>query len=229
MPEEVSAGDLVYPELQQRRELDDQVFDGVQALIRAGDTLQNLLVDNFRIGGVITEQALTGLSYSARNGPLAARAATSESRAWVDELLGSIQLNAAPGVTLSSASGTFVVTIVNSLDLPVVVGVVATSDDGITIAPSEPVELAAKSRTNVLLEAKTSSNRVHNVTLSATDADGNPLGATDELPIRSAQVSDVIWLIMGTGAGLLLLAIIVRLVRRIRRSRRPGPVDAVLP
>ena len=39
------------------------------------------------------------------------------------------------------------------------------------------------------------------------------------LPVRSAQVSQVIWLILGVGVGLLFLAIAVRLVRRIRSER----------
>ncbi len=39
------------------------------------------------------------------------------------------------------------------------------------------------------------------------------------VPIRAAQVSGVIWLIMGSGAVLLFGAIAVRLVRRVRAAR----------
>ena len=53
-----------------------------------------------------------------------------------------------------------------------------------------------------------------------TDSDGTPLGASDQLPIRSAQVSNVIWLILGTGVALLFGAIAVRLVRRVRAAAR---------
>jgi hypothetical protein len=74
------------------------------------------------------------------------------------------------------------------------------------------------------------------VTLSLTDCPEDPanpaqctgtttpLGSADELPIRSAQVSKVIWLIIGIGATLLFGAILVRLARRLRRARR-GPAD----
>jgi hypothetical protein len=55
-----------------------------------------------------------------------------------------------------------------------------------------------------------------------TDLDGNPLGASVELPIRAAQVSRVIWLIMGGAVGLLFLAIVLRLVRRIRGTGSAG-------
>ena len=64
---------------------------------------------------------------------------------------------------------------------------------------------------------------MHNVTLLLTDADGTPLGSSDQLPIRSAQVSNVIWVIMGAGVLLLFVAILLRLVRRIRgRHDHPG-------
>ena len=133
-----------------------------------------------------------------------------------------MEIGAPPGVTLSSASGEFVATITNRLNEPVTVSVLARSDDGIEITPTAPVELEAKSRTSVLLQARTSEAAVHNVTLLLTDADGTPLGSTDTLPIRSAQVSDVIWVIIGAGMLLMFVAILLRLVRRIRgRHDRP--------
>jgi hypothetical protein len=46
------------------------------------------------------------------------------------------------------------------------------------------------------------------------------------LPIRSAQVSNVIWVIMGAGVLLLFGAILVRLVRRIR-GRNDEPAETV--
>ena len=57
------------------------------------------------------------------------------------------------------------------------------------------------------------------------EAAATPLGSTDELAIRSAQVSKVIWLIIGTGAALLFGAIVIRLVRRVRSTRRGPAAD----
>ncbi len=222
---EFPAEDLDYIKLQRRRTLDAETVAGVSGLITAGDTLQDVLLDNNAIAGVITEEALTGLSFFVRNDEAGGRATTAASRAWVDERLGSVTISASDGVTLSGASGTFPVTLRNGLDHTVTVDIGAESDDGIEVISPGPVEMTPRSRQTVLLEARTTSNRVHNVTLVVTDADGAPLGGQDELPIRSAQVSDVIWLIMGTGAGLLFLAIAVRLVRRARAARR-RPDDA---
>ena len=224
----IDPSELNYPALQMRRELDVETFDAARGLIEAGDTLQKVLANNDEVADVIADQALTALSYSVRAAQAAARGSVDASHSWVDDLLGQVQISASRGVTLSSASGTFVVTLSNDLDQPVTVSLRADSDDGITVTPPEEVELPANSRTNVLLKASTTTNKVHNVTLLVTDAEGTPLGSSDSLPIRSVQVSEVIWLIMGTGAGLLFLAIAVRLVRRIRTARRgdldPGPV-----
>ena len=137
-----------------------------------------------------------------------------------------IDISARPAVTLSGSDGGFATVISNRLDEPVTVNVVA----GPTAArdradPSR--QLAANSRSTVVLDAHANRVGVTNVTLSLTDVDGNPLGATDVLPIRSAQVSAVIWVIIGTGLALLFLAILVRLFRRIRGapSEPPTPVE----
>ena len=60
---------------------------------------------------------------------------------------------------------------------------------------------------------------VHTVTLQLTNKAGTPLGSSDQFPMRAEQVSQLIWVIIGAGVGLLFAAIVVRLVRRVIRSR----------
>lgn len=217
---EVDLGQLDYPELQQQRELDLPAFAAVDGLITGGETLQNVLTRNTRVADAVTEQALGGASYSAREAPRTATASVLSSRDWIEARLGQVQISAPPGVTLSSASGEFAATITNDLDQPVTVTVVAESASGIRVTQPEPIELAPGSRTTVQLDARARRVGVHNVRLVLVDTDGNTLGSSDDVPIRSAQVSGVIWVIMGTGAGLLFLAIVVRLVRRLRGGSR---------
>jgi hypothetical protein len=214
----VDPSELDYPAIQQKRQLDAPTFDAVRALISAGETLQNVLTLNTRVSDTVTDEALAGASYGSRETPVAARRALSRSRAWISEQLGKIKISAGPGVTLSGTSGGFATVILNDLDQPVTVDVVARSNGGVEISPIDPIDLAANSRSTVVLEARANRVGVTNVTLALTDIEGNPLGSTDVLPIRSAQVSVVIWLIIGTGLGLLFLAILGRLVRRVRRS-----------
>ncbi len=219
-PVDVDPATLDYPALQAQRELDSATFSDVAELISSGDVLQNVLVDNNDIGAVLTEEGLTGLSYSVRPEQASGRFLTQGSQAWVDRHLDEIGVTTSRGVTLAGASGEFSVTISNDLDQAVSVRVQGVSDAGIEITGPEVTELGPQSRTTVVLQARTTDTSVHNVDLVLTDSEGTPLGATHSVPIRSAQVSDVIWLIMGTGAGLLFLAIAVRVVKRLRAARR---------
>ncbi len=222
-PVDVPVDDLDYPEWQAGRELGPLTVDGVADLVRAGDTLQSLLVDNTGIGGTVTEEALTGLSYRVRLDQVAARAATARSRDWVDERLGAVKIDAPNGVTLASDQGTFVVTLANTLDHRVVVSVRARSDDGIDVTSPKRVVLAPDARETVRLTTRTTDSSVHNVELMVTDEAGTPLGSTSDLRIRSTQVGGVIWIIIGVGVGVLFVAIAVRLARRVAAARRGEP------
>ena len=214
---------LAYPKRQADRELTDASFEAAEDLITSGRRLETLLTRNDQVASTVTDQALTSTSYAVRDAPRSARKAVRASQAWIRSRLGSVQVDAPLGVTLSGGTGTFAATITNGLDQPVTVMVTARSDRGIEVSDSEPQLLAADSRTTVLLDVHTRRAGVHNVTLYATDVDGGRLGSSDTVPIRSAQVSTVIWVIMASGAGILFVAVVVRLVRRFRRRHDPAP------
>ncbi|GAA4668189.1 hypothetical protein GCM10023226_00100 [Nocardioides nanhaiensis] len=218
---EVAADELVYPARQARRELDESVFTSFADLLRAGETLQNLLTRNSEVASLVTDEGLTSLSYGARSSAVTARTTLARTTDQVRAELGQVGIDAGPGVTLSGSDGQFNAVVTNDLDQPITVGILATTtseDGGVSVDPVEPLEMGPRSRATVLFDAHAETAGVTNVTLSLVDVEGNPLGATDRLPVRSAQVSEVIWLIIGTGLGLLFLAIAVRLVRRVRRA-----------
>ena len=215
----VSTDRLDYPAGRDRVELDSANFSSAESLIRAGVTLQGVLTDNTSLASTVADQAMSSTSYGHRVSPDSSRAATDRSRSWIDQELGSIQIDAPRAVTLSSTSGRFAATLTNGLDEPVTVSIQALTDEPHAIRGPETVELGPGGRTTVLLNASLGTFGVHNVTLMVTDSKGHPLGSTDQLPIRSAQVSKVIWLILGTGLALLFSAIAVRLFRRIRAAR----------
>jgi hypothetical protein len=238
-PTAFDLADIDYPRRQGARELDAANFLAVDSLIRAGEALQNVLTRNDRIGSAVADQALDSASYASRANADGARVRVDRARAWIDDQLATIQITAPRGVTLSSASGRFATTITNGLDQPVTVRIEARTDsDKLRIRGPAKVQIPANSRTTVLLNAETNTPGVHNVTLALTDCPedlddpsgcqetlATPLGSSDQLAIRSAQVSKVIWLIIGTGAALLFGAIVVRLVRRVRRARRGPTTD----
>ena len=213
-------GGLDYPTSQIIRELDAANFVSAQGLIGLGGILENVLSRNDAVDSEVLGQSLNSLSYSSREHPQSSRAETDRSRRWISGQLASIRVEAPPAVTLSSSTGRFSATITNHLDHPVRVRVASDADAPLSIEDTDVIEVAAGGRSSVLLEAATDRLGVHNVQLIVTSEDGTPLGSSDSLPIRSAQVSDVIWLILGAGVALLFGAILVRLVRRFRQARR---------
>ena len=217
--EDVDRDQLDYPESEVVRELDAANFASADDLIQTGRTLDQVLVRNDAVGDVVLSQALNGLSFSSREHPDASRAEADRSRQRISRQLSSIRVDAPPAVTLSSSTGRFSATIANNLDHPVRVRVESRADEPLTISDTDPIDIAAGGRSSILLEAATTQLGVHNVRLVVTSEDGTPLGSSATLPVRSAQVSRVIWLILGTGVTLLFGAIVVRLVRRVRRAR----------
>ena len=91
--------------------------------------------------------------------------------------------------------------------------------DDLVIKAPEEITLEAETRQTVQLTAEAASIGVHPVRLVATDVDGNPIGAFDEVDIRSNTVGVVIWVIMGVGIGILAISIPVRWARRRRQGR----------
>ncbi len=210
---------LTYPDEQVDLALDEANFDSATSLIDSGNTLERVLLRNDEVSEEVRDQALTALSYSARQHPNASRAELDRANRWIGAQLGSITVDAPPAVTLSSTSGGFSATIENDLEHPVRVRVEAVADSSLTIEGSEAIDVPAGGRASVPLEAATDRLGVHNVELIVTDEDGTPLGSTDTLPIRPTNVSSVIWVILGIGVVLLFGAIFVRLIRRVLRAR----------
>ena len=212
---------LAYPESQQALTLDATSFLAADDLAQAGETLQNLLTQNESVATEVRDESFTDVSYSSRLRASATRASTDQSRAWIETRLGSVHLDAPKAVILSSGSGRFSATVTNDLDQPVSVRIRAVTDPPLRVAvPNDSVDLGPDSRTTVLLNASSSAVGIRNVTLLLTDVDGSPLGSSDTVPVRSNRVSNVIWLILGTGVALLFGAIVVRLVRRVVAARR---------
>jgi hypothetical protein len=218
---EVPADRLHYPAHQRRLELDALDFTAAADLGRVGDTLQNLLTRNDQVGGTVRDEAMTDTSYSQRLRRGVAHSSADRSRAWIEGRLRSVRIDAPKAVILSSGSGRFAATVTNGLDQPVSVRIQAVADTPLEVAvPRDTIELGPDRKTTVLLNASSSAVGIRNVTLLLTDSDDVPLGSSDDLPIRSNRVSNVIWLILGTGVALLFGAIVVRLFRRIRAAGR---------
>ncbi len=217
---DVATGDLRYPSSQQKSELDAGAVAAVQGLVDAGEVLQDVLTLNDRVGDVVAGEAFAAAAYTTRPVRRRARESLSSGAQAVRDLLARISVTTPTGVTLSSASGRLPATVVNDLEEPVTVRLDARSDLPMTLGVPDTIEVPAGGRVGVLLEATTQRQGIHNVSLLVTSVEGVPLGGRADLPIRAAQVSRVIWLIMGSGAVLLFGMIGLRLTRRVRDARR---------
>jgi len=215
----VPADEITYPVEQELTELDPENFTVAEQLIAAGRTLDNVLPRNDIVARQVLDEALTSLSFTERDRTIESRRDTAAAIEWIGQRLERVRIRAPRGVTLSSAAGTLGTTVTNRLDQPVTVWLRTTSLGDVDVETSDPIELAAGSRQTVLLQASASSPGVHYVRVMVTDQDGKPLGASQRVAIRSAQVSEVIWLILGVGVGLLFLAIAIRIWRRVRSER----------
>lgn len=221
---QIDPAELTYPNGQERAEVPGMVLRDAQHVIRLARSLQDVLGEQVRIASTLVGEALTATSYSLRNDDGVAERLT-QLREWTEDRLGEITLEAPPGATLSGTSGSFNVSVRNTLDYPVTVQIEAATDRGAAIKAANPIVLAANSRVSIPISADMSQPGVHNVRLQLTDSTGVPIGASDELPIRSGQAGVVIWAIIGAGAGILFIAIGIRLYRRFRRSGDPDGAD----
>lgn len=215
----VPADQLDYPPEQRAAELPAANFETAERLVEAGQVLANVLTENDRIDQDVAEEAFTSLAYGNRPDADLVRLRAERSVAWLERRTRSVRVQAPPGVTLSSATGGFAATLTNQLDHPVTISLKAITDAALAVETPPTIDLAARGSQTVVLQARASTPGVHYVRLVVTDDTGAPLGSSAMLPVRSSQVSEVIWLILGVGVGLLLLAIAVRLVRRLRSER----------
>ena len=188
-------------------------------VIADGATLQSMLPENHVLRREIFDETAGNASYSAAQDPIAALARVRSTSTWVTDNLAGVDLAVPEKVTLASANGHFSALVSNELDVPVTVKVRAVTDPQITITGGEKVQLAPHGRTSVLLHASTHVLGVHSVTLELTNLAGRPLGASETFPMRAETVSRLIWVIIGAGVALLFGAIVVRLVRRVMRTR----------
>jgi hypothetical protein len=216
-PVEGAAARLAYPSSEQAAEVPVANLAATAKLIRTADVFAKVLRTDDSAADVLSKVALLGSSVNARDDPDLARTQTSGATGFVFSQMRKIHIDGPPFVMMSGQSGPIQVTLVNDLDQTVTVGL-ATSTPGsqLRISRIPPVTLGPGRRTSIRLEASSDDIGVHAVTLRVVDTQGRPLGSETRFSVRTSHVSTVIWVIIGIGAGLLLLAIVVRLYRRIR-------------
>jgi hypothetical protein len=209
---------VAYPTRQVVRELNEANLTATSAFIDSGEKLDSILLRNDTVADQVLREALCTASYLVRDDPVSAQVAADGGTSWLRSRLDRIGIEAPSFVILSSDEGPFAVTVTNDLDQPVRVRIEAQTGSDVVIKAPEEITLEAETRQTVQLTAEAASIGVHPVRLVATNADGQPIGAIDELDIRSNTVGVIIWVIMGVGVGILAISIPVRWARRRRKA-----------
>ena len=223
-------GPLAYPRSARSAQLPSANLAATAMLDKAGEVFARLLehgsTRKSSLDEAVSRVAMLASSATARRDAVARRVLAEDALGHLRAQLSRVRVEGPPFVMMSGESGPIQVTLVNGLEQSVTVGLrAATPGSGLRIDHVNPVTLGPGRRTSIRLEAHSADIGVHAVTLQATDPSGVPLGSVAQFSVRTSNVSTVIWLVMAAGGLVLLLAIGVRVVRRIRRRKAtPGPL-----
>ena len=212
----VRSSALSYTEEDAEAELDAANFHAADRLAQSATLLEEVLALQTTVEQQVGDELLTTLSQQHRGRPRLAQRSAAAAREHIADQLASIRIEPIPRVVLSSDSGPLGATLVNGLDQPVDVAVVATSDSGMTLTGPGVRRLAPGARSRVTLNAEAQRPGVHNVRLAVTSESNVFLGSSARFPIRAAEVSGLIWVVMAAGAALLLSAAGLRVWRGLR-------------
>lgn len=216
----------VYPPSDRTAQLPVTNLLTTRDVTRTGQQFDRLLSANQSVDDDISRIAMLASSYNTRIHPQLVRDQVADTGAYVRAEMAGVRVEGPAFVMMSGESGPIQVTVVNGLDQTVTVGLkISTPGAGLEVEKVDPVTLGPGRRTSIRLQASSHDIGVHSVTLVTTDTAGQPLGSTARFSVRTSNVSTVIWVIMAIGGGLLLIAIVVRLYRRIRRRKTThGPL-----
>ncbi|MCA1722495.1 MAG: DUF6049 family protein, partial [Actinobacteria bacterium] len=138
----------------------------------------------------------------------------------LEQLRGKVHLQIGSGtVTLTSRTGAISVNVVNELGQQVRVGVRLDTANSARLSLKEvPVELIPPgSSTQISLKVTSATSGKFEVKARLLDRSGNPFGGERTLVVRSTQYGRVALAVTGVAAGVLLLAVGVRITRRALR------------
>jgi hypothetical protein len=198
----------------------------VESLQRSNQVLQSLVVDgdDAEARGDRTVAELLSVAWREnRGGGLAtARDRARSARAALEGL----SVEGPPAITLSSAEGSFPLTLSNDTDEAVRVGVrISSSNPALSVPAVEPVEVEAGERRTLTVTVDVGEQTSSTLTAQLVTAEGQPVGEADSFNVRSSRVGVALWVLMGAAGLFVLLALTRRFVRGRGRAKGGEPVE----
>lgn len=214
---------LGYPSSERAKEIGANNVAAARQLIITGTTLNQVLRSTNEVDHRASGAALSAVSYQARRDSEVAAGQVLATDDGLRDRLDAVEVLGTDFVTLSGGTGTVAVTLVNGLEQPITVGVVAsTRGSGVRIRTPEPLEMAPGERTVLRLRANADSIGVHEVSLTPVTPGGLDLGTPLVFSVRTSEVGTLIWFVLAAGAALLVVMIGRRILRGVREHRWRG-------
>lgn len=168
------------------------------------------------------QSALHGaLSTAWLDTPDAASAWLDAAIATLDDEQSKVRLLAASTATLSSQKGSIPLTVANDLPQTIVVGLQVNSDDPLRLRVTAPdlVRVGANRKRSVDVDVEAVTTGTIPVSAQLTNRVGLAFGTPQQLDVQVRAYGQVALLVFATAAGLLVLTALIRIGRRIARSR----------
>ncbi|HWD78196.1 MAG TPA: hypothetical protein VG497_04930 [Kribbella sp.] len=211
--------------------LSETQLQSISQLDGATTTMQNLLVDGSQLPEVMTQALLRSTSLAWNGHPDEAQYFTDIELGSANQQLGKVHLvNASVDrglrkeikVNLAGSKGTFPLTITNETDWSVRVGIVVTSVNrtDLRIKTPQTVVLGPKQKWTPRINASAEQNGLIRANAQVVNADGKPVGKSQELLIQASQYGSVGWILVAAACALLFGTSFVRIYRRVRIERR---------
>lgn len=226
-PPRAYAGPVRYPDRAERAELPDTTLAALQSYSVDATDYLSMLAEPEAEQLRVAREFLRGASTSWRDNGGRAVALLRSVRMRFAAAKNNVEMLSPRFVTLSSSSGSFPVTIANENDFPVRVTVRVTSQsaDRINVAPLEPITIPPNRRETARPLVEVLRGGVVQVEVGLTTPAGTPFGERRGFAVRASDYGLVGWGVLGVGAGLLGLALILRIVRRKPRPTTTHPTD----
>jgi hypothetical protein len=226
---------LNYPDRARHTELTSKQLDKMDSLARQLHTYRSLLADPKHVDPRIRQALPRTASVHWRGHPKKlARFRRQQARmlttnkgqhASLDQLTHGdlVHVESNPHVTLTGATGTLPVTVVNKLNVAIRVRLKAHSPNrsrlavhGLSRKKLGTVRPGSHRPARIRADAK--SNGTLPVTLTLVNRDGERVGGTQTVTVRATQAGAIGWVIV-IGAGAVLLGTVALRVRQVRRER----------
>jgi hypothetical protein len=218
----MAESDLRYPAGHARQRTPAENFRAAQRLLATAQMADSVINDEGAQLDQLEVLALGSLNTEFARKPNEVYDDIVRAESFVSSQLDRITVEGPRQVLLSSDSGQFSAVVTNGTNQQITVEVSASSTSrDVAVEGGRTVTLPPGEHASVKFVASATKLGISNVVVTAINAEGQAVGTPDEFPLRSGQVSEVIWWIMGAGASLLAIAIVLRLYRRlINRIKR---------